>query len=204
MHHLLYIIIISLTNNLDNLGVRIAYSMRGIKMTHPINLWISVLTFTITMVAAYLGAGVSGWFDHKVSSVIVMMILVVIGLQMIWQSCRTKNNVREVLDEKNIPGVMDVLVHPEKGDRDHSKNIEFGEATLLGIALSLNNIGGGFSAGMLGLNIFWVGLSSALFSFLALWGGNYVAEYCEKKNLSDRATVIAGLVLIVIGIAQVF
>jgi putative sporulation protein YtaF len=96
-----------------------------------------------------------------------------------------------------------VLLNPEHADMDNSKHIDFKEATLLGIALSINNVGGGLSAGMIGLNSFWVGLLSAALSFLALWAGNYVADLFIKWNISKKAGVVAGLLLIAIGIEQI-
>jgi putative sporulation protein YtaF len=86
---------------------------------------------------------------------------------------------------------------------DDSKHIDFREATLLGIALSINNVGGGVSAGMIGLNSFWVGFLSAVLSFIALWAGNYVAVFFIKWNISKKATVVAGLLLIAVGIEQI-
>jgi putative Mn2+ efflux pump MntP len=74
---------------------------------------------------------------------------------------------------------------------------------LLGIALSINNVGGGVSAGMIGLNSFWVGFLSAVLSFIALWAGNYVAVFFIKWNISKKATVVAGLLLIAVGIEQI-
>ncbi len=86
---------------------------------------------------------------------------------------------------------------------DNSKDIDFKEATVLGIALSLNNIGGGLGAGLIGLNSWPVGLLSAVISFLALWAGNYVTEFFMKRRLGNAATIMAGVVLIAIGIEQV-
>ena len=86
---------------------------------------------------------------------------------------------------------------------DNSKHIDFREATFLGIALSINNVGGGVSAGIIGLNSFWVGFLSAVLSFLALWAGNYVAEAFVRWHISQKASVVAGLLLIGIGIEQI-
>jgi len=204
MHHLLSILVISAANNLDNVGVRIAYSIRGIKITNRINLWISVITFVITFFAALSGTWISGILNKEVASVVAMLILVAIGSWMIVQPY--VNRVRKLTTDSDLEseaGGLDVLLNPEKADRDHSKNIEFREATLLGIALSLNNVGGGVSAGMMGLNKFWVGFLSAALSYMALWGGNYIADFCVRWNLTNKATIAAGVALIAIGIEQV-
>ena len=204
MHHFLYTFFIALTNNFDNIGVRIAYSIRGIRISTPINLWISVITFIISYLAALSGTIISSFLSHKLSSLIAMLILTTVGLWMIMEPYIKRNNIcSDESDQVRKGGAYNVLLNPQHADMDNSKHIDFKEGTLLGIALSINNVGGGLSAGMIGLNSFWVGLLSAVLSFLALWAGNYVAELFVKLNIAKRAAVVAGLLLIAIGIEQI-
>jgi putative sporulation protein YtaF len=202
MLHFLHLFIIALTNNLDNIGVRIAYTIRGIKITNVINIWISVITFVISYFAAFSGTLLSGYLGKHLSSLLTMILLSGIGSYMIYRQYLKRMCQGEFgQDRKN--GICHILLKPEDADVDHSKHIDFKEATLLGIALSINNVGGGVSAGMIGLNPFWVGLLSAVLSFLILWAGNYMAEFFIKWNLSNKATIAAGILLIAIGIEQV-
>jgi putative sporulation protein YtaF len=202
MLHFLHVFIIALTNNLDNIGVRIAYTIRGIKISVVINIWISVITFVISYFAAYSGTVISGYIGKKLSSVLTMILLSGIGSYMIYRQY-LKRMCQGEFGQDNRKGICHILLKPEDADIDNSKHINFKEATLLGIALSVNNVGGGVSAGMIGLNPFWVGLLSAVLSFLILWAGNYMAEFFIKWNLSNKATVTAGILLIAIGIEQV-
>ncbi|MGO9013772.1 MAG: sporulation membrane protein YtaF [Dissulfurispiraceae bacterium] len=205
MHDIFYTFFIALSNNFDNIGVRIAYSIRGIKISTLINLWISVITFFISYFAAYSGSMITGFFGKHLSSIIAMLLLSAIGLWMILEQYirRVKNDPAEEPDQENASNILHVLVKPENADMDRSKHIDFKEATILGIALSINNVGGGLSAGMMGLSSLLVGFLSAVISFIALWSGNYIAEYFIKWNINKKATVVAGLALIAIGIEQV-
>lgn len=204
MHNLLYTFFIAFTNNLDNIGVRIAYSIRGIRIATLINVWISVITFVISFFAAYSGKIISSFLSKPLSSVIAMFLLTAIGLWMILEPyIRRKNHCAMESDQGNKNSIFHVLLNPENADMDKSKHIDFKETTLLGFALSVNNVGGGVSAGMIGLNSFWVGLLSAVLSFLALWVGNYIAEVFIKWNVTNKATVVAGILLIAIGIEQI-
>ena len=205
MHNLFYTFFIALSNNFDNIGVRIAYSIRGIKITSLINVWISVITFFISFFAAFSGTMITGFFGKQLSSIIAMLLLTAIGSWMILEQYikRVKIDPDEESDQENASSILHVLVKPENADMDRSKHIDFKEATILGIALSINNVGGGLSAGMMGLSSLWVGLLSAVISFIALWSGNYIAEYFIKWNINNKATVVAGIVLIAIGIEQV-
>lgn len=194
---------IALINNIDNIGVRIAYSIRGIKINVSKNLWISFITFIISSLSAFSGNFITRILNKQVCSFISMILLTVIGLWIILEPHLKKNNNAE--DELNNENntVCEVLLKPEKADMDNSKDIDFKEATLLGIALSINNVGGGISAGIMGVNIYFVGFLSALISFLALLAGNYASEFIRKWNVEKNATVICGVLLILIGIKQI-
>jgi putative sporulation protein YtaF len=203
MKHFLYAFFIALTNNFDNIGARIAYSMSGIRISTVINLWITVITFVISFLAAFSGTMITGSLGKQFSSVIAMMLLVAVGSWMILEPY-LKRRCSENPSRDNPKSICGILLKPENADMDDSKHIDFKEATLLGVALSINNIGGSLSAGMIGLDSFLVGFLSAVLSFVALWAGNYVAEFFIKRKITDRAAVIGGILLIAIGIEQLF
>ncbi|WP_434578163.1 sporulation membrane protein YtaF [Thermoanaerobacterium thermosaccharolyticum] len=202
--HFLYALFIALANNVDNISVRIAYSIRGIKITAIKNLWISLITFLISSIAAISGNLISGIFSKHITSILSMILLVSIGLWIMLEPYFKKNNtdLDEVHDDES-KNIYIILKKPEEADVDDSKDIDFKEATMLGIALSINNIGGGISAGMIGLNSFFIGFFSALISFIALWIGNYVTDFLNRWNFNRKATAIAGILLIFIGLKQI-
>jgi len=204
MKYLILILVIAVVNNLDNIGVRIAYSIRGIKISTLINLWISVITFIISAAAAFSGTLMLVFLSKRLASVVSMLLLSAIGIWIIIEPVIKKHQSNlKPSNEAGGKGFWHVLGNPNNADRDGSKHIDFQEATVLGIALSINNIGGGMGAGMIGLNSFLVGLFSAIFSFLALWAGNYIAEFFMRWKLGNAATIVAGMALIAIGIEQI-
>ena len=201
--HFIYVFFIALANNIDNIGVRIAYSIRGIRIPTSKNLWISVITFIISSFAAFSGSVISGFLSKQISSIISMLFLITIGLWIILEPKLKKRSILKVESNAGKSNIYNILIKPETADMDNSKEIDFKEATFLGIALSINNIGGGLSAGMIGLNSFFVGLFSAIISFLALWSGNYITKFFDKWDLGDKAALLSGILLIIIGIKQV-
>lgn len=201
--HILYTLFIALANNLDNIGVRIAYSIRGIKITTPINIWISVITFFISASAAYSGSVLSSVLNKQISSFISMLLLILIGLWIIFGDLiKKRSNPANTFIRGKRNNIYHILKKPETADMDDSKTIDYKEATFLGIALSVNNVGGGLSAGMIGLNTLFVGFLSAVISFLSLWAGNYVTEFFNRWGFGNKATVLSGIVLIIIGMKQ--
>lgn len=200
----LYILFIAIINNIDNIGVRIAYSLRGINIPFLKNLWISIITFFISSLTAFSGNMLSEILDKNIASIISMILFIIIGLWIIFEPYIKKhsNKYKEINSNKNI--IFNILKQPESADIDNSNDINFKEATLLGIALSINNICGGLSAGMIGLNSLFVGAFSALISFIVLWIGNYITKFFNKYNIGDKAIIFSGIVLIIIGLNQVF
>ena len=204
MHHFLTTFFIALTNNVDNVAARIAYSIRGVRISISVNIWISVITFIISSCAVLSGTTISGFLGRQLSSIIAMSLLTLIGLWMILGEYVTQAlHCADNAGQENGINICHIMMKLRKADRDHSKHIDLKEATLLGIALSINNVGGGLSAGMIGLSPFWVGFLSAILNFLALSAGNYIAAFFIKWNVSRRATLAAGIILIAIGIEQV-
>lgn len=202
--HLLYVFLIALANNIDNIGVRIAYSIRGIKIDTLKNLWISIITFFISLLSAILGTCVSLILNKSICSILSMILLTIMGIWIILESyLRGKGvfNNEKVNSNKRV--ICDILENPESADMDNSKDIDFKEATLLGIALSINNIGGSLSAGIIGLNSYFVALLSAVISFGALWLGNYLTRFLNRYDIGNKAVMLSGTILIIIGIKQI-
>ena len=194
MDYFVYAFLIALANNVDNLGARIAYSIHGVKISALINLWIAVITFIISTASASSGTFVAGSLGTKAASVTAMVLLVALGFWLILQGWTKPKHQPHNSRNANLWAIFDT---------DRSKHIDFKEGTALGIALSINNIGGGLSAGMIGINAYFVGLLSAILSFIALWAGNHLADFFIRRHIADKASVISGLLLIAIGIKQV-
>ena len=66
-------------------------------------------------------------------------------------------------------------------------------------ALSINNIAGGFDAGVTNLNLWLTATISGVFSFICISGFTYVGKRFLAEYLGKWATVIAGLLLILLG-----
>ena len=200
----IYTLFIALANNVDNISVRIAYSIRGIKIPILKNIWISIITFFMSSFAAFFGTIISKFLSKNTSSILSMVLLIAIGFWIMIEPYIKKESNDEVeTNDSEENNILNILKKPETADVDNSKDIDFKEATLLGIALSINNIGGGLSAGIIGLNSFFVGFFSAIISFLALLAGNYITDFFNKCNMGKKATTLAGIILIIIGVKQI-
>ncbi len=193
MQSILYAFFIALINNIDNISVRIAYSLKGVKIDIYKNILISVITFIMSTLSAFLGDYLVNFISPSMCNIFTAIIFVCLGLYFIFEP---------YIKHKKASNFIEIIMDPDNADIDNSKNIDFKEAIFLGIALNLNNIGGSLSAGVIGINIYLIGELSTLFSFISLWLGNYVANMFQNSIIYKKASLIAGIILILIGIKQ--
>ncbi|HEY5561844.1 MAG TPA: manganese efflux pump [Clostridiaceae bacterium] len=192
-----YAFLLAFANNLDNIAVRVAYSARGIKIKRDKNLWIAFITFLISFLAATFGGKINFYLGREFTKILSMVLLCLIGLFM-----SLEPYLKNIIKSDGNMKLYKILKHPEDADEDKSMEIDFGEATILGVALSLNNIGGGISGGLIGVNPVFMGLISAFISFSVLSLGNYAANWFSRINFGNKINTISGVLIILLGIKQ--
>ncbi|EJS72671.1 sporulation membrane protein YtaF [Bacillus cereus] len=192
------ILLIGIASNLDNAGVGIAYGIRKIRISWFNNFIIAFLGFLFTLLAGFFGNWIALFISEFTANLIGAIVLGVIGVFILCQPFLSQKDTIESKDGS----VMGILRDPEKADFDGSKTISFSEAIVLGVALSINNIAGGFEAGVTNLNLWLTAVISGLFSFICIRGFAYVGKRFLAEYLGKWATVIAGILLVLIGIDQ--
>jgi len=181
------IFLIGIASNLDNAGVGIAYGIRKIRIS-----WFN------NFIIAFFGSWISLFISDFIANLIGALVLGIIGVFVLCQPLLSKQG--EVSEKDG--SVMRILRNPENADFDRSKTISFSEALVLGVALSINNLAGGFDAGVTNLNLWWTAIISGTFSFICISGFSYIGKRFLAEYLGKWATIIAGILLILIGIDQ--
>ena len=194
----LLILGISLANNLDNTGVGFAYGVARIRLPHLVNLWVSAITFLITASAVAFGSGIGHFLPAQIARCLSATILCTIGAMVIYPAVKRSRVDRPA----STNPISRVLEDPIKADADDSRHIDYREGALLGVALSINNIGGGISAGLVHLSVFWTAILSSVISFFVLWLGGILGRRLAAGRIAEYATVLSGLMLIGIGLCQ--
>ena len=175
---------LSLINNIDNIGVQIAYRTKGIKVPLSKNIWISAITFIITFSSTALGQLLGQFIPVIICKIIGTGTLCLMGLFML------------------LPERYNPLSRPEKADIDGSKVIDFKEASLLGLMVSINNTGASLGAGIAGMSPLHIGVFSALINFLLFWSGNFLVRIFSEPQTADKIGNCAGILLILTGMIQ--
>lgn len=196
---ILMVIGIGLASNLDNAGVGIAYGVRRIHISRLANLIIAAISVIATLLGGGIGGLIANWISPFLAHLIGTIVLVSVG---VWVMCQPflEKKLKQRERQQNV--LTQILRSPEEADRDQSKTISIGEALLLGIALSMNALAGGFDAGITRLNLFATAFVVGALSYLLMGVCSYIGTRYAADRVGDRATIISGLILIIIGFHQ--
>jgi putative sporulation protein YtaF len=193
---------IALANNLDNTGVGIAFGIARIRLSPLVNLWIALVTFAVTGLSVAGGGHMAAFLPHPLAHGLGGALLCAMGVWMVFSALPSRSHGEEGVPPEQPISLRRILADPACADRNRSHDIDLREATMLAAALSLNNIGGGFSAGLVHMNAWWTALLSAIVSYLVLWFGGWAGYQLGVTRLGKHAQTIAGALLLVIGLAQ--
>lgn len=199
-YSLIAMLAIGIASNLDNAGVGIAYGVRKIRIPWYSNLSIAFISLLATFLSGVFGSWISLWVNPWIGQFIGTVVIVGVGIWVLFQPFVDKKP--PVVDQNST--LTRLLRNPEQADKDSSQSISLGESIFLGVALAMNALAGGFNAGITHLNISLTSISVGAFSFLLLGVCSLLSEKYAAERLGNRATVISGLLLILIGIHQMF
>lgn len=121
--------------NIDSLVIGVAYGIAEIKMSLTAKLGISLSTGITLFVTVFLGNYFAGILNSSLLHWLSAVLLLIFGGVLILCSAFSEEQV---------------LNRPEKADSNSDKILSFKEAVLLGIALSADSLGAGFSLGLMG------------------------------------------------------
>lgn len=231
--HILSIVLLALSVSLDSLAVGVVYGLRKIRLPWSSNLLIAILTGLGTFGAMKAGAYILNLIPPIGASYISSGVMFGAGLWIILQSrgkpgenegpaseqpaahlgsSRTapllppeRDYVPLVTFEIKVLGLLiRILKEPVAVDKDCSGTIDFKEACVLGLALTLNNLAGGVGGGMVGLNPGFTAFLALITSLVFFVIGLRIGKTYLSRWIGERSTWIAGLALIAIGIYELF
>jgi putative sporulation protein YtaF len=209
--HLLTAILLALASNLDNVGVGVACGMRRVRVPFGSNLLIAAITATGTLASVVFGSTVGNFLRHGLASILAGAVLIGMGAWVVVRETRALyQNSHHAPDQAPsspsdtgyLSQVHSIRINPLSADSDRSGQIDFREATLLGLALTPNNLVNGAAAGMMNLSVAVLVLLVFLFSVVTIWAGIEVGQLCGKRWLGSIAGVASGALLIFVGTCE--
>jgi len=229
--HILSIVLLALSTSLDSLAVGVVYGLRRIRLPLSSNLLIAFLTGLGTFAAMKAGAYIFTLMPPAWAAYISSGVMAGAGVWIILQA-RSQPAANDVTAEeqpatqggsnRTVPSLPEkgesiplvtfeirvlgllirILKEPVAVDKDSSGSIDFKEACVLGLALTLNNLAGGLGGGMAGLNPGLTALLALATSLLFFLIGLRIGKAYLSRWIGERSAVIAGLALIAISIYE--
>jgi putative sporulation protein YtaF len=190
--HILSPLLFAISANTDNFVVGLSYGIKKIKIGLVSNLLIALISLAGTILSMSVGKIIFDFVPENASNLIGSIILILIGSWTI-----VKPLFKKIRSD-------DVLENPEKVDKDNSSSIDAKESVTLAFALTINNVGLGIGASITGLNIVITSSLTFIFSLSMIMIGYVLGSYCLSKVFSKKATIISGLIIIALGIYEMF
>lgn len=219
------LLIIALSVSLDGFGVGLLYGARGIRIPAGSLLIIAGCSGVLLYAAMLLGGRLALVLSPKAAAAAGAVILMAVGLWSIAQLFRSQGADRTAgpaaeacaasgedrfapsrparpvfrLELETAGIVIQILRTPAAADMDRSGNISAAEAAVLGLALSLDAVGAGVGAALVGYGApataFCIAAASGLFVFAGTALGRKTAG-----RLGRRLAALPGFLLVGAGL----
>ncbi len=196
-------LIFSLSSNLDNLVIGIAYGVKKIKIGLFPNLIIAIITSIGTLLSMYLGFYIAKFLSTSFANKLGAFIIIVLGLYFVCQSI-TKSINKNISKELALKDINDMVVYAEHSDLDKSGDISIKEAIFIAFGLTFNNLGTGIAASITGVNIKITVICTFILSLITIVFGETIGTHVLGKVLGKYAPLFSGILLIVLGVIEFF
>ena len=211
-------LLLAIPISLDCIGIGMTYGIKNTYITPLAKFIIFSIFFIVTSVAVSIGTLIIEMFSLETANIIGVVLLVLMGLWIIYQSFRPKKECTKSKKAKTlIPKIyrffikpfgltIQIIKSPSNSDLDHSNHIDAKEALYLGSAISIDAFCAGVGCSAIGITSFLFPLFISIFHILFLSLGSFIGE-----NLSSRTkipdniwSIISGVLLMAIGISKLF
>jgi putative Mn2+ efflux pump MntP len=185
-------LLIGAVSNLDNLGVGVAFGIRGTRIGAVSNMIVAGITTAATAAAVTCGHVVSGFLPSEMTAWLGPLIIITIGVATVLTSAQPSR------PPDSAPAGPGAWRHP----RDVEGVISWRESIVLGVALSVNNLGTGIGAGVSGIPALATAVAAGLLSLAFVGGGFQFGRAFGRVALGRHAPLVAGLLLLGLGAAM--
>lgn len=187
--YLAMLILITFASTADSLIIGFNYGLKKVRINDISNLYISLVTCLGTFLAMNMGKILGTLLVAEKANMIGGMVLIFLGMFMLKTTFFPKKNK-----------IQDLTEDPSIVDEDKSLVIELKEALLIGLVLSINNIGMGIGAGIAGMPVFITPLICGIASFIFIKIGSSLGNLLPKGKLSKYLEIISAVFVLILGI----
>ena len=182
------IIIVAIVEAMDCFAVAVStgLSKSGIRYSRAMLQAVSFGVFQggMTLIGYFLGAFADRWFD-TIATPIACAILCILGIRMIWGAIRGDAGENE-------------------GEQVAAKNLTIANILLLSVATSIDAFAVGISFAFIKANMVFATSAIALASFAFGVIGYELGRHAAKRFKTKIPEIVAGIILIAIGVKMLF
>lgn len=181
--------------SLDTLLVSITYSIKKINISYTSAFIISLISSISLLISIIIGNFLKNFSTPNISNIIGFIFLLILGIYNIFQE-KIKSRFSKY-DNK----IVKIYLDETKADLNNSKNLNYKEAILLSIILSIDSLIGGISISFMTHNIIFIILYLLVLNIFFLKLGNYLFNKLDNA-LNFNTSYISGIILIIIAIIK--
>lgn len=188
-------LLFGISASLDALLVGMALGLQKVPLPARHNLLISTVTLIGTVISISLGNLLIPLFPAGIGTRIGSSVLILFGLYYVGKWLLSKWHCRSSHSSN--------LCQEKKKFAEH-RELSLTQTLALGCALSMNNIGIGFSASITGLPFLPASISTFFCSFGFLSLGSRLGRSALLQQAGEYTDPISGLLLILLGLCQLY
>lgn len=224
MWHIWTMIGLALAVSLDSFGAGTTYGLRKIRIPLCSILIIAGCSGVSIFISMMIGSQIAMWLSPDMGSWIGAGILILLGCWTLFHYMTNKeqdgveerSGQVEVLIEQEVDPkvwtwelpkwglVIQILKKPTTADMDRSGSINATEAILLGIALSLDSLGAGLGAALLGYSPLLISSIITIMCGVFLRLGMWTGFHFQQNRFRDFFSYLPGVILIVMGLLRIW
>lgn len=227
---LVSMVVLAFAVSLDGFGVGVTYGLRKIRIPFLSVFIIACCSGLIIWLSMQAGGWLASYISETAAKLIGAVILIAIGCWALYQLTRSKGGEDATITRhsgkiedgllasagaaidrpaqllkvelKGLGLVIQILRTPQAADVDRSGIISASEAVMLGAALSLDALGAGLGAALLGLPALTTSLVIAASSALFLISGTQLGLRFAARRSMHALSYLPGILLIIMGIMK--
>ena len=203
MKIILTAILFSISSNLDNMVIGIAYGIKNIQIRFLSNILIAFITTLGTFISMHIGNLITQFISINIANMIGSSIIILLGFYFLIQSSINIYHNNQEINMISLKDSNNMLKYAENSDKDNSLYIDIKEAITVGIGLTLNNVGTGIAASIAGVNLFSTLLFTFIFSISFIYIGILLGNKILGRVLGKFSPLISGIILILLGIIEI-
>ncbi len=178
--NLISTLLFTISTNLDNIPIGIAYSLKNNKLKFKNLFQISFFTSLITFIIMIFGSSINFLLPESLANKIGAYILIIIGSYGI---------LKEI--------ILNIL---KKNPSINKKSIDSIYHTAL--ILSINNLSTGLSASITGINPIYATIFTFIFSFIFLYIGFFISKKISNRLINYISEYLSFIIILILGIIE--